>query len=126
MERLPHEIAALTHPAHSAPGGMPTRGVVALRTALQAQLRRGLAPDESTRRAVALFCAEAKRRDLRAEQVLVLLKDVWRTLPEVRRLRRTQREPALAQLTTLAIRTFYDPTPSLPGLGPRGELADRR
>lgn len=86
---------------------MPSRGVVALRTALQAHLRSG-APDDGGRRAVTLFCGEARRRGLRAEEVLVLLKDVWRSLPEVRRLGRTQREQALARLTTLTIRTFYE------------------
>jgi hypothetical protein len=89
-------------------GTMPTRGVLALRTALQAILRSG-SPDDDVRRAMELFCAEARRRDLRAERVLVLLKEAWQSLPEVRRLRRGQRERALAHLTTLAIRTFYEP-----------------
>ena len=89
---------------------MPPGGVVALRTALQGVLRRG-APDEELRRAVALFCAEARRRGMLAEQVLVTLKEVWSTLPEVRRRGRPQRDRALENLISAAIQTFYEPRP---------------
>ena len=92
---------------------MPTRGVLALRTALQALLRSGT-PDDGVRHAMELFCAEARRRELRAERVLVLLKEVWQTLPEVRRLGRAEREQVLAHITTLAIRTYYEPTARAP------------
>jgi hypothetical protein len=104
---------------------MPTRGVLALRTALQALLRSG-APEESVRRAVSLFCAEARRREMRAERVLVVLKDVWRSLPEVRRLGRAQSELALAHLTTLTIRTFYETQPPVAAPGPAGHTARPR
>ena len=95
--------------------------MVALRTALRELLRTG-APDDGVRRAVALFCSEARRRGLRAEEVLPLLKDVRRTLPEVRRLGRAQREIALGRLTTMTNRTFYEP----PVAAPRATLDDVR
>jgi len=111
VERLPLDTAPLLDLHGSAAGALPTRGVLALRTAIQALMRAG-ATDDEVRRAMALFCAEARRRGVRAELVLVVLKDVWRTLPEVRRLSRVGREAALARLTTLAIRTFYEPASS--------------
>jgi hypothetical protein len=113
VEARSSDTASLSDLDTSALGAMPSRGVVALRTALQALLRSG-APDDDVRRAMSLFCAEARRRELPAERVLVLLKEAWRSLPEVRRLRRTQREHALAHLTTLAIRTFYEPSADAP------------
>lgn len=108
MDRHPGESTTLPELEATASDGMTSRGVLALRTALQAALRAGARDDDGVRRAVALFCGEARRREMRAEQVLVLLKETWRTLPEVRRLGRAQRELTLAHLTTLAIRTFYE------------------
>ena len=104
---------------------MPPRGILALRSALQALLRSG-APDEAVRRAVALFCAEARRRGLRVEQVIVALKDVLRTLPEIRRLRRAERDPALAHLTTLTIRTYYESEARPADVAPVRDFDDTR
>lgn len=107
MDRLPYDFSSPADIPSPAAGAMPGKGIVALRTALQALLRRG-APDDAMEGAVALFCAEARRRDIRAERVLVLLKDVWRTLPEARPLARADRERRLARLTSLTIRTYYE------------------
>ena len=85
---------------------MPAKGRIALRTALQAVVRLG-ASDADLRRAVALFAAEARRRGLLAEQVLVLLKGEWGSLPEVRALRRSHRDPRLDRLISETIRAYY-------------------
>ena len=111
MERHPHGGTPL--PEFDAPAGdaMTPRGILALRTALQATARGDASDGERVSRAVALFCAEAKRREMHVERVLVVVKEVWRTLPEARRLGRAQRELALAHLTSLTIRTFYGSEP---------------
>jgi len=107
VERIPHDAAPLFDLHSSAVGDMPSRGVLALRTAIQGVMRNG-SPDDDVLRAMRVFCAEARRREVNVERVLVLIKQTWRTLPEVRRLGGARREAALAHLTTLAIRTFYD------------------
>lgn len=84
-----------------------TPGVVALRSALQSALRHG-APDGELRRAIAIVGAEARRRGLYAEQVVITLKEAWYSLPEVReRARATGRDLLLERLVAEAIDAFY-------------------
>jgi hypothetical protein len=82
-------------------------GVVALRSALQAQLR-GEWPDGALRRAIRVMCDEAHRNGLRAEQLLVILKDAWSSLPEVARLPTGgTRERLLDRIVTMCVEEFY-------------------
>lgn len=97
----PHPDATLPPRMASGPG------VVALRCALQAQLR-GEWPDGALRRALRLMCDEAHRNGLRAEQLLVVVKDAWRSLPEVSQLPTGgTRERLLSRVVTMCIEEFY-------------------
>lgn len=49
-------------------------GTTALRCAVQAHLRGAAISDDQWRHAIALICAEARRADLRPEQLIVALK----------------------------------------------------
>ena len=52
-------------------------------------------------------CYTARRCGLRAEQLLVVLKDAWRRLPEVRRLNRYESEELLTGVIHDCIEEFY-------------------
>ena len=81
--------------------------VVALRSALQARLR-GAAPDPTLRRAIRLMCDEGRRQDMRAEQLLIILKRAWQSLPEVfERTREIRRDDVLGRVITMCIEEYY-------------------
>lgn len=52
-------------------------------------------------------CTVARDRGVRAEQVVLLLKDAWRELPEARRLPRHDASDMLARTITVCIRAYY-------------------
>ena len=81
--------------------------VVALRSALQAQLR-GAPSSSDLRRAIRLMCGEARRHDLRAEQLLIIFKHAWNSLPEVQQLPYgRERTDLLSRVVTMCIEEFY-------------------
>jgi hypothetical protein len=82
----------------------------ALKQALQAELRPGGhigAAESAIREALRLLCTEAHRHTVRAEQLLVTLKQAWVTLPEVQELAPDTRRQLLDRLITLAIQAYY-------------------
>ena len=82
-------------------------GVKALRSVLQAHARGPLA-DGELRRAIGLVCREARRERLRAEQVIVAVKQTWYSLPEVRGLPSGDTRAALLdRVVRLTIDEFY-------------------
>jgi len=105
---------------------MPAHGVAALRAALQASVQRGDAGEDELRRALALFATEARRRELRPEQLLVLLKEAWRSLPEIRVLRPVVRDPRLEWLVSEAIRTYYAVARRSPAVSPEADRPEAR
>ncbi len=96
-----------THPVRSAPtSAFSQAAVAALRCGLQAQLRPS--PNGEIRRAMRLLCDDAHRRGLRAEQVIVLLKEAWGSLPEVQALSPgEERRETLGRIVSLCIDEFY-------------------
>jgi hypothetical protein len=93
----------------------------ALRCALQARLRSPLPPDQADaalRHALRLVCAEAHRRALRPEQLIVALKQAWATVPEAQQLPLGSRRVALDHVVTLSIEEFYA------GSGPARDTPD--
>ena len=82
-------------------------GVKALRVVLQAHAR-GHSADGELRRAIGVVCREARREQLRAEQVLVAVKQTWYSLPEVRELPSgDDRAALLDRVVRLTIDEFY-------------------
>src|SRR5919204_4325075 len=84
----------------------------ALGSVLQAQLRSrstgDLRPNGELRRAVRALCAAAHQEHLRAEQLLVLVKQALNSLPEVAALPYdTERADTLARVISLCIEEFY-------------------
>ena len=90
-------------------GSAPEIG--ALRCALQAALCCSSAPadlrEEEARRALRVFGAELRRRELHAEHLVIALKQVWASLPEAQRLSHGLRAAQRERLVTLGIEEFY-------------------
>ena len=79
----------------------------ALRSAPPAEVRSaGLADDVAV--PLRAVCARAHRAGLRVEEVLVQVKQVWRELPEARRLEAlASRDEQLDRIVTALIERFY-------------------
>lgn len=89
-----------------------------LSAAVTLALRRGLRPrvggsavvEREVRDALRVVCDDARRRDLRAEQVIVALKETWAVMPEVGALPPgSVRTELLAYFVTLCIDEYYAP-----------------
>ena len=106
MEHIDVPTLASHRLSGSPPAAFSQAAVAALRCGLQAQL--GPSPNGELRRAMRLLCDDARRRGLRAEQVIVLVKEAWASLPEVHALPRgQQRSEALSRIVSLCIDEFY-------------------
>lgn len=80
----------------------------ALRTALQAHLRAQHARESpELRRFATIVCREARRRGLRAEEVVVLLKQTWLSLPESTHPGRAAHAVLVEQLISLCIEEYF-------------------
>lgn len=96
--------------AHDSSAGRPelsAESVSELRTALTryAQNETDIAAIQPALRRVA---EEAREQRIHAEQLLVLLKDVWFGLPDVRNASDTEAQHQLLQrIVTLSIREYY-------------------
>ena len=95
------------------PGNAALRMVIQL--TLRTDLRRvlGGCPLEQSglRENLRTIGAHARRHQLHAEHLLVLIKEVCVALPEARELARTPDGPlALSQLMTMAVQEYYGPT----------------
>lgn len=95
-----------------APDSTPNRpelsaaAVDALRSALQQFLEDSR--ETSVQSALRLIAAEAREKHVHAEQLLVLLKEVWYSLPQVGRAPESEHETRLLQrVVTLCIREYY-------------------
>ena len=84
---------------------------------LLAQERREDEPTGDLRLALRDICDRARNDGLRAEQLLLALKDAWRELPERRGLPRFDADAAFARVVTACINEYYHS----PRLGHFGE-----
>ena len=81
--------------------------VMAVRSALQAQLQNRASSGE-LRRAIRLMTREARRKDLKAEQLLIVFKRAWHSLPVVDQLPYgPDRADLLSRIITMCIEEFY-------------------
>lgn len=79
----------------------------ALRSALQAYVREGRR-EPDIRRALRLLCAEARENGVQIEQLLVVFKHAWHSLPETRRLPADgDRDAMLGSVITMCIEEYY-------------------
>jgi hypothetical protein len=78
-----------------------------VRTALREYLRDANDPS-ALQSSLLLMANEARTRSILPEQLLIVLKDVWHGLPEVRSMHDTREQvPMLQRVVTMCIREYY-------------------
>ena len=92
---------------HTPPSRLDDDTVAAVRDALRLYLADD--SDSSTlQRALLRMSTEAREKEMHAEQLLVLLKDTWSALPEVRAMTDTTGQVRLLQrVVTMCIKEYY-------------------
>jgi hypothetical protein len=110
---LPHTQTAgngltmMAHDSTSDPGALGAETIDAVRSALTQYVA---APDDSEplRRALHTMAAEAHEKSIMAEQLLVVLKDVWYSVPVVGPARDPVEQVRLLQrVVTICIKEYY-------------------
>jgi hypothetical protein len=93
--------------SHTPPSRLDDETVAAVRAALRTYLSRSSEP-APLQQALVRMSAEARGRAIRPEQLLVVLKDVWGTLPEVRAMTDAGEQVRLLQrVVTMCIKEYY-------------------
>jgi hypothetical protein len=97
--------------AHDSSGTPPSRlddeTVSAVRHALRAYLSDSTDPS-ALQASLLVMASEARARAILPEQLLIALKDVWNTLPEVRSMTDTRQQIGMLQrVVTMCIKEYY-------------------
>jgi hypothetical protein len=97
----------MAHDSSNTPSRLDDETLNAVRVALRAYLHD--ANDSSGLQASLLLMAnEARTRSILPEQLLIMLKDLWNGLPEVRSMHDTREQiPMLQRVVTMCIREYY-------------------
>jgi hypothetical protein len=86
---------------------LSAEAIAGLETALEKYLSSGTELSE-LQTAIRTISAEARERNIHAEQILVLLKDLWFGLPQIRTAAPGDQQPEMLQrAVTLCIREYY-------------------
>ena len=89
------------------PSRLDDETVNTVRLALRAYLHDSAEPS-ALQSSLLLMATEARARAILPEQLLVVLKDVWNTLPEVRSMTDTREQVRLLQrVVTMCIKEYY-------------------
>jgi hypothetical protein len=98
----------MAHDSSQPPGRLDDASLDAVRLALRAYLHDS--EDESALQAsLVRVSSEARARNILPEQLLVTLKELWSSLPEVRATTdATQQVRLLQRVVTMCIRAYYD------------------
>ena len=93
--------------SHNPPGRLDDATVDGLRAALRAFLGNG-GSSTTLKDALIQMSREARERGILPEQLLIVLKDTWSTLPEVRVMDNTNEQVRLLQrVVTMCIKEYY-------------------
>ena len=96
-----------TDSSHTPPSRLDAATVDAVRDALRAYLADSADP-AALQRALQRMSTEARDKGMHAEQLLVMLKDAWSSLPEVRAMTDTTGQIRLLQgVVTMCIKEYY-------------------
>jgi hemoglobin-like flavoprotein len=98
----------MAHDSSPPPSRLDDESLDAVRQALRAYLRD--AEDSSAlRSSLLLIATEARSRSILPEQLLIALKELWNTLPEVRAIPDASEQVRLLQrVVTMCIREYYN------------------
>ncbi|HUR92153.1 MAG TPA: hypothetical protein VMY38_05710 [Gemmatimonadaceae bacterium] len=91
-----------------ASGGLSGATVARLRTVLASHMEHPDEADPELARVLRQIVTEARNRHIRAEQLVVILKNVWDALPDARfAIDREAQMHARQRLITLCIKSYY-------------------
>ena len=93
----------------SAPGLRPLVDDVLRAAVAAAHKEVSYAAGIADRDPIGELCAAARANDVRAETVILAIKDAWRRFPESRGTSRLDSETTLATVITKCIREYYGP-----------------
>lgn len=99
----------MAHTSDSPPPSLDTETIAAVRAALAGCIGEG-SPTPELRTLLIRVSTEARSKGIMAERLLVLFKDIWGSLPEVRRAERsatTAHDALLQQVITRCIQQYY-------------------
>lgn len=97
----------MVHESTSEREALSAESLQALQAAMLSYAASGVAPT-SLEPALTRIAGEARAKQLRAEQLLVALKDVWFSLPAVTRAGTPVEQNAILQrIVTLCVRAYY-------------------
>lgn len=97
----------MAHDSSPGPGSLSDETVEAVRSALLGYVD---VPERGERlgRALHAMAAEAREQEMRPERLLIVLKDIWYSLPSVRALKEPADQVRLLQrVVTMCIREYY-------------------
>ena len=98
----------MAHDSSQPPSRLDDESLNAVRLALRAYLRDA-ENSSALQSALVLVATEARTRNILPEHLLVSLKELWSTLPEVRAIPDTGEQVRLLQrVVTMCIREYYD------------------
>ena len=91
------------------PRQLSAETTAALRDAVLRHLERGADGDESLGRAVSIVVAEAREREMRAEELILAFKTLYDALPEPKSaVARAEQVHLRERLVSACIRVYYD------------------
>ena len=99
----------MAHTSDSPPPSLDAETIAAVRTALTGCIGEG-SPTPELRSLLIRVSTEARSKGIMAERLLVVLKDIWGSLPEVRRAERgtiKAHDTLLQQVITRCIQQYY-------------------
>ncbi|HKH90203.1 MAG TPA: hypothetical protein VKA54_00295 [Gemmatimonadaceae bacterium] len=98
----------MAHDSSPPPSRLDDESLNAVRLALRAYLRDA-ENSSALQSALLLVATEARTRDILPEHLLVTLKELWSTLPEVRAIADADEQVRLLQrVVTMCIREYYN------------------
>lgn len=93
--------------SHTPPGRLDDATVDAVRLALRSYLGNGGSSSE-LKDALVRMSGEARAKSILPEHLLIVLKDTWSTLPEVRAMEDTNQQVKMLQrVVTMCIKEYY-------------------
>jgi hypothetical protein len=93
--------------SHFPSGALSEETIAALRAALVRHMQDS-PPAPDLHESLTALAREARRKSIHAEQLLILLKEIWGALPEVKNATNPREQSLLLQqLVTICIREYY-------------------
>ena len=106
LESQSHDKVVVSGSNAPEPFALSERAITALRSAMQGQFRQAPS-DYSLRRALRSLCMEARSRNLRAEQLILVFKHTWYSLPEARGTDARKKQEMLDRLVSICVEEYY-------------------